>query len=231
LPGRMPKCPECGSRIWFFTDTSGERVCSHCNAIVRHRMGPDGTFLGDLEVVGHSSKADALPNWAIRDLPSVIQNDLASGLPEPGLPVTKEDRSEEKTPPPSPRQSERSEVIWKPSSSDRSKLMLGHCNHCSEVVVISNARYCSSCGASLVKGVKDKTTLDSKDQSEPTDHVVCADVAGEKCMVCSLKLSDADNVVWCPYCGSPAHREHLFEWIHRRGRCPVCGVHLENKDF
>lgn len=48
-----------------------------------------------------------------------------------------------------------------------------------------------------------------------------------KCIVCNLAISKADEVVFCPHCGSPAHREHMLEWLHTHDYCPVCEKHLD----
>jgi DNA-directed RNA polymerase subunit RPC12/RpoP len=48
-------------------------------------------------------------------------------------------------------------------------------------------------------------------------------------MVCRLALIKEDDVVWCPYCGNPAHRKHLLEWVQLGHRCPVCRNFLEER--
>jgi len=52
----------------------------------------------------------------------------------------------------------------------------------------------------------------------------------QRCMICALEIRDTDDVVFCPYCYYPAHREHMLEWLHVKGICPHCRRPLrENK--
>ncbi len=44
-----------------------------------------------------------------------------------------------------------------------------------------------------------------------------------RCTVCNLIVkSTEEEIVYCPYCNSPAHRPHLIEWIKIKGFCPNC---------
>lgn len=241
----MARCPECGSWIWFLTDYLGERVCSHCGAILKHKMSPGGIFLGDLEVVGHtpghsesapyskddpSMSEDVHPS-NIWDLPSIVRGDMATGLPEPGLPVTEEGHPERRNKFPTPPSREKSETVGKPPPFRAGKVKWGHCNHCHALIILSNANFCSNCGASLTHGLNDSTPLGIEVRTKPRKHIGAVAKHGEKCTVCGLQLTQDDDVVWCPHCGNPAHRNHLLEWIHRRSRCPVCGGYLDEKDF
>jgi hypothetical protein len=107
----------------------------------------------------------------------------------------------------------------------------GHCNHCHAVIILSNAKFCSNCGASLRQGLKDTTPLGERVKAKSKSGAVAVAGNGEKCVVCDLQLNRGDDVVWCPSCGNPAHRTHLLEWIHVKNRCPVCGEHLREQDF
>jgi hypothetical protein len=54
---------------------------------------------------------------------------------------------------------------------------------------------------------------------------------GLDCMVCNLSLRHSDDIVWCPHCLSPAHRIHLLEWLHVKGRCPMCDRELNEREL
>ena len=44
-----------------------------------------------------------------------------------------------------------------------------------------------------------------------------------RCMVCNLIINPSEEeIIYCPYCNSPAHRSHLIEWIKIKGICPRC---------
>jgi hypothetical protein len=122
------------------------------------------------------------------------------------------------------------------SISDRSsfrgdKAKWGHCNHCHEVIILSNAKFCSNCGASLRHGSNDTTPLGERVKTRSKRRAVAVAGNGEKCMVCDLHLNRGDDIVWCPSCGNPAHKTHLLEWIHVRNSCPVCGERLREQDL
>lgn len=42
------------------------------------------------------------------------------------------------------------------------------------------------------------------------------------CMICKLPLKSEQNIARCPMCHSTFHREHIFEWLKVKGKCPVC---------
>lgn len=52
----------------------------------------------------------------------------------------------------------------------------------------------------------------------------------EKCTVCNLKIKVEDRKVYCPFCGLPAHRDHLLEWLKIKGFCPNCAKPLDIKE-
>jgi predicted nucleic acid-binding Zn-ribbon protein len=49
-------------------------------------------------------------------------------------------------------------------------------------------------------------------------------------MVCKASLEKNDEMLFCPFCGSLAHKDHLLEWLHVKGYCPSCGRHLEDDE-
>jgi len=52
-----------------------------------------------------------------------------------------------------------------------------------------------------------------------------------RCMVCGLEIKSGEAIVFCRYCNSPAHREHLLEWLHIKGICPYCRHPLREHDL
>jgi len=42
------------------------------------------------------------------------------------------------------------------------------------------------------------------------------------CMICKLPFKPQQQVVSCPMCQSLFHRDHAFEWLKVKGKCPVC---------
>lgn len=50
-------------------------------------------------------------------------------------------------------------------------------------------------------------------------------------MVCDLRLNSADEILHCPHCGNPAHKDHLLEWLHVKRSCPICGQHLDENEL
>ena len=52
-----------------------------------------------------------------------------------------------------------------------------------------------------------------------------------RCMDCGLEIKSGEDIVFCRYCNSPAHREHLLEWLHIKGICPYCRHFLRESDL
>jgi len=42
------------------------------------------------------------------------------------------------------------------------------------------------------------------------------------CMICKLPFKPQQQVVSCPMCKALFHRDHAFEWLKVKGKCPVC---------
>lgn len=42
------------------------------------------------------------------------------------------------------------------------------------------------------------------------------------CMICKLPIGRDDDVLSCPSCGYPAHREHIKNWLALKPECPRC---------
>jgi rRNA maturation endonuclease Nob1 len=116
-------------------------------------------------------------------------------------------------------------------SSREEQLNWGHCDYCQAVIVLSNSKFCSNCGASLGHRLEDATPVGMKEKTKLRKKIELMAKHGKKCMVCNLELGGDDDVVWCPNCGSPAHRDHLLEWIHVKNNCPICGERLTEQSF
>jgi hypothetical protein len=59
----------------------------------------------------------------------------------------------------------------------------------------------------------------------------------EKCIICLKKIisdtnEDQRNLLFCPFCGSGGHKDHLDEWFtNQKSKCPVCKRYLGINDF
>lgn len=64
--------------------------------------------------------------------------------------------------------------------------------------------------------------------SFPAELDICPECGEERarCSVCQLDIVFGDDLVRCPYCGVPSHRDHLLEWIRIKGFCPTCRKEL-----
>ncbi|MHA1409104.1 MAG: hypothetical protein ACTSQY_02075 [Candidatus Odinarchaeia archaeon] len=52
-----------------------------------------------------------------------------------------------------------------------------------------------------------------------------------KCMVCKTPIKNTQQKIFCPYCGNPAHKSHLLEWLKIKSVCPICGRKLKITDL
>jgi hypothetical protein len=218
----MARCPLCGAWLWSrLLGGFGSEVCSKCGA----KIGTDpNDMFGrnlivlqyppgfDVETGDSLTEADARARWR-RDHPNYYQESQDAGAREKTV------------------QQDRAGSISDRSSFRGDKAKWGHCNHCHAVIMLSNAKFCSNCGSSLRHGLEDATPYGEEEKANAKQRASAEAGNGEKCMVCHLELSGGDDVVWCPNCGNPAHRNHLLEWIHVRNCCPVCRMNLREKDF
>jgi hypothetical protein len=91
---------------------------------------------------------------------------------------------------------------------------------------------CKNCGASLKPsdnncwncGAPAKTSLTAS--SVPGARTRMRIRSGI-CIVCKRGLEKADEILFCPYCGGLAHKDHMLEWLHVKDYCPTCGRHLD----
>ncbi len=77
-----------------------------------------------------------------------------------------------------------------------------NCIYCGSAV-LENAKFCIFCGKDII----------------------------EKCSVCNRDIISGDQIVRCPSCHIPSHRDHLLEWIKIKGYCPNCKEKLSRLDF
>jgi len=232
----MPRCPECGRWIWHTPGyLDNNIVCSGCGAILRRKGSVGGFFLGSLEVVGHAwgeSPSD-------EELQETDEDSHNTGLQETdgyghgsGWSYAREEARLIRNP--HYRGQGSSQGL---SAAPKEPTLRGEgvkwdrCNHCHAVIMISNAKFCSNCGSSLSSRQKYATPPRIEEPAKPVDQTREATEHGEECMVCNLELHEGDDVVWCPHCGSPAHRNHLLKWIHVKNACPICGRHLSEDVF
>jgi hypothetical protein len=202
----MARCPECRKWLWHGPGRFDEYVCPGCGAVLKRNYDLRGGLLfGSLEVVGHTRERyledDSRLDLSEAEVRARYNRDR-------GLPEAEENATSLKA----------AEAKW------------GHCNYCEAVIMLSNARFCSNCGASIRHGLKDATPLEMQEKAKPADRIGAPE-CGEECMVCNLELGEGDDVLWCPHCGSPAHKTHLLEWIRTRHNCPICGQRLDESEF
>jgi hypothetical protein len=218
----MARCPECGKWIWGRTEYFEERVCPECGAILKRESSPGGFFLGNVKVVGHAgdrspigtgrpeAEADSHGHgWSLRELEQLNKG------------VSDEDRGLSKEP----------KAVKKEPSLRGDEVKWANCSHCGGVIMLSNAKFCSNCGARLSHGPEAAGLPTTEGEAKPDNQSGTVPEHGEECMVCNLELNENDDVVWCPHCGDPAHKTHLLEWIRMRNTCPICGKHLSEQFF
>lgn len=56
-------------------------------------------------------------------------------------------------------------------------------------------------------------------------------IEGIKCVVCNLPVNKGENLVRCPCCGNLAHKDHMLEWLHIKGCCPVCSEKISGSEL
>jgi hypothetical protein len=56
-------------------------------------------------------------------------------------------------------------------------------------------------------------------------------IKDRKCIVCNLPINKGEELVRCPCCGNLAHRDHMLEWLHIRGYCPVCSEKISESEL
>lgn len=95
------------------------------------------------------------------------------------------------------------------------------CRYCGAAILVHDPQFRWNCGASLRR--------DDMPVAEPVTKR--GRLLKKKCMVCDLQLSSADEIVHCPHCGNLAHKDHLLEWLHVKGSCPICHQNIEENEL
>jgi predicted amidophosphoribosyltransferase len=94
---------------------------------------------------------------------------------------------------------------------------------------------CRSCGASLKPGDNNCWNCGAPAKASLMASSVRSARAGGRmrsgiCMVCKRGLEKGDEILFCPYCGGLAHKDHMLEWLHVKDYCPTCGRHLDEAE-
>jgi hypothetical protein len=103
---------------------------------------------------------------------------------------------------------------------------------CGRRIYRSNSMLCNDCRARL--GIEDRGimfTAQINDNNDETAQPIMGREERQTCTVCNLPLNDGTQFVWCPYCGRPAHKVHLLEWLHVKSLCPACRQHLREDEI
>ncbi len=66
---------------------------------------------------------------------------------------------------------------------------------------------------------------------EETESKAIQGISVEKnsiCSICKLSIDENKEILVCPDCKSPFHKEHLIDWLSEHTDCPICGTLLKN---
>jgi hypothetical protein len=128
----------------------------------------------------------------------------------------------------------RSSEYWSSSTYPRSQVPLAEAATPEERAQIAAPHLvqCKHCGASMRQsdnncwncGSPAKARLIS---SPTTTSQIRERTRSGVCMVCKSGLEKTDEILFCPYCGGLAHKDHMLEWLHVKDYCPTCGRHLD----
>jgi uncharacterized Zn finger protein (UPF0148 family) len=102
------------------------------------------------------------------------------------------------------------------SAKNQAAMVRSHCSSCGSKLLIAGSTFCANCGVSL-------QLTSMGDVSKREDRSTLLE---DECMVCGLEMNPNDNLIWCPYCGNAAHREHFLAWLRLRQTCPICNQHI-----
>jgi Zn finger protein HypA/HybF involved in hydrogenase expression len=93
------------------------------------------------------------------------------------------------------------------------------CDRCGAALDYEDTLTCRKCG-NISAEVTQTRVIEEHQVDIPETDVVGT------CIVCNSNLDSADDLLFCPHCGRPAHKIHLLEWLHVKNRCPSCGEHI-----
>jgi DNA-directed RNA polymerase subunit RPC12/RpoP len=169
-------------------------------------LGYDIKADGTIRVIGSPEGRSIIPSY-----PEFRQSDIAK------IPTEK---------PYQPDYSNRREYL-----AETRQRPTARCTNCGATPKTKDASYCPYCGSRM--------PIEPREIAPPTRgvHVEVRNSGSPKaqgtetCTVCGRVLNHRDDVVWCPYCGKLAHREHLLQWIASNRSCPACGNILGEKDY
>jgi predicted RNA-binding Zn-ribbon protein involved in translation (DUF1610 family) len=202
--------------LWNSPDPGAEAVCPKCGATIAwNHVG----FIKTLMVV--------------KDPESLGEVTLSEDEAEARWRRNHEDYYGRSQPPERVETAGRRENMGVSSSvavKGRDRALWGRCRYCHAVIAVGDSSYCSYCGARLQPGMIDVTPLRGEGQV-PLDQTPEEISGQEKCMVCNLGIEPSEDIVFCPYCGSVAHRGHLLQWIHQRKSCPKCRATLDEESL
>jgi ssDNA-binding Zn-finger/Zn-ribbon topoisomerase 1 len=90
-------------------------------------------------------------------------------------------------------------------------------------MIFPNLRTCSECGMEIVR------RSSNFEVNEPTKETIVPPIAAQgeapevgKCIVCGMSIHRGEPALYCPNCAGKAHRAHLLEYVHVKGKCPIC---------
>lgn len=209
--GGFHRCPICGAKLRVITTHASARALLVCALFLATAVLLAANmiwfffwpyFLLTFSIRRHFTKVEAVPE---RTFPT---------------PQTSQTGNEQTSPPLTQR---REVVPAVKTSSAHASPTWRYCIYCGAMINESNWRFCANCGASLPASNR---TNDLDD-----DNFARAEDQRAKCMVCGVLINNSDRVAYCKHCGNVAHRTHLLEWIHVKGRCPRCDLRLSEEDI
>ncbi|WXG44425.1 MAG: hypothetical protein WED04_10385 [Promethearchaeati archaeon SRVP18_Atabeyarchaeia-1] len=225
----MPRCPNCGNWIAVRARRYEDFSCSRCHATLRcSASGGAAPFALAILFCGLfvfiAINASLLFLWLL--FPSffaILGSSRKLEIVRRPTPTSPEETARRGLQARPTRADQRQSRVDALTSMPQERGALGYCKYCGATVGKSDWRFCRNCGASLIE-------LDS---GSPTGRssISAREVHPGQCMVCGFSLLDTDQIAHCPHCGSAAHRVHLLEWIHVRGKCPVCSRHLNEQEI
>jgi ribosomal protein S27E len=110
---------------------------------------------------------------------------------------------------------------------------LVRCPNCGSAEIVFPDRHtCSRCGTDVLKRNNNSARI-AFGQSTTVSNVRAqseTETLG-KCMVCGSGIHKGESLLTCIHCSGTAHRTHLLEYVHVKGRCPACGARLSEGDL
>ncbi|WXG44161.1 MAG: RING finger protein [Promethearchaeati archaeon SRVP18_Atabeyarchaeia-1] len=103
------------------------------------------------------------------------------------------------------------------------------CPYCGATLKSQDQSFCHNCGSNL-EATQRAMTSSSQEESDLDLAKRLSMVSQELlCAVCHESITKTDPIVFCPHCGTVAHRDDFLVWIHTRGLCPSCSQKLDYK--